>query len=207
MSNKFKIKNIWTPEVSREEFAKTLKEWDSALSSFDTKINDLKDAINNVNAKIDGGLSSFDTKINDLKDAINNVNAKIDDGLTSITNQINEVYDGAKICINAYDNNYVFKSERKRIPGNYIRTNLSPASGYDVSNLEIGKLYFLYVLYDTATYLTIPYVYRGIAGTYIYLPQNDTTILLRYFSNNVEVFSSKELNNFGIEIKDVFISK
>lgn len=49
MSNKFKIKNIWTPEVSREEYAKTLKEFDDAITSLYGKIGKVYDILENRN--------------------------------------------------------------------------------------------------------------------------------------------------------------
>ena len=103
--------------------------------------------------------------------------------------------------------NEVFKTERKNIQGGNVSTKYSPATGFSITNLVSGKLYFVEVYYKTGTYDRALIFYYGTILVSMYLPQIGTTILFgNYRNQSLEVFADKAVNNLSISFKEVIIT-
>ena len=101
----------------------------------------------------------------------------------------------------------VFKTEKKNIQGGNVSTKYSPASGFSITNLVIGKLYFVEVYYKTGTFDRAPIFYCGTNLVSMYLPQIATTILFaRYRDHSLEVYADKPVSNLSISFKEVIIT-
>ena len=101
----------------------------------------------------------------------------------------------------------VFRTERKTIQGGNVSTKYSPASGFSIENLVIGKLYFVEVYSKTGTYDRALIFYYGTTLVGMYLPRIDTTIMFgSYLNKQLEVFATKEITNLSISFKEVIIT-
>ena len=102
----------------------------------------------------------------------------------------------------------VFKTEKKNIQGGNVSTKYSPASGFSIRNLVIGKLYFVEVYYKTGTFDRAPIFYWGTNLVSMYLPQIATTILFgNYLNQSLEVYADKPISNLSISFKEVIITQ
>ena len=101
----------------------------------------------------------------------------------------------------------VFQTEKKNIQGGNVPTRYSPASGFSITNLVIGKLYFVEVYYKSGTYDRAPIFYMGTTHVSMYLPQIATTILFgNYLNQSLEVYADKPISNLLISFKEVIIT-
>ena len=103
--------------------------------------------------------------------------------------------------------NTVFQTEQKNIQGGNVMTTYSPASGFSITNLVIGKLYFVEVYYRTGTYDRAPIFYMGTTLVSMYLPQIATTILFgNRLNQSLQVYADKPISNLSISFKEVIIT-
>ena len=101
----------------------------------------------------------------------------------------------------------VFKTEKKNIQGGNVSTKYSPARGFSITNLVVGKLYFVEVYYQTAPHERVPIFYLGTNLATLYLPQIATTILFgNYLNQSLEVYADKPISNLLITFKEVIIT-
>ena len=102
----------------------------------------------------------------------------------------------------------VFKTERKNIQGDNVSTKYSPASGFSITNLVIGKLYVVEVYYKTGTFDRALIFYQGTTLVSMYLPRIATTILFgNYRNQSLEVLADKPVPNLLISFKEVIITQ
>lgn len=118
-----------------------------------------------------------------------------------VDNAINSIQVGRSIKVG----NYIFKTESKNIAAD-TPTSYLPASGFSISNLEVGKLYMVEVRWSTGSYVYAPIFYQGSNGVQIYLALIDTAILCGRSSNNLLVRANKAVNNISISFKEVIIT-
>ena len=118
-----------------------------------------------------------------------------------VDNAINSIQVGRSIKAG----NTIFQTESKNI-GAETPTSYLPASGFSISNLEVGKLYLVEVRWSTGTSTTAPIFYQGSNGVQIYLVWIDTAILFGRSSNNLLVRANKAVNNISISFKEVIIT-
>ena len=64
--------------------------------------------------------------------------------------------------------NTIFQTESKNIAAD-TPTSYLPASGFSISNLEVGKLYEVEVRWSTGSYARAAIFYQGSNGSQIYL--------------------------------------
>ena len=101
----------------------------------------------------------------------------------------------------------VFQTEQKDIQGGNVMTTYSPARGFSITNLLIGKLYFVEVYYKKGTYDRAPIFYLGTTLVSMYLPRIATTILFaNYMNQSLEVYADKPISNLLITFKEVIIT-
>ena len=121
-----------------------------------------------------------------------------------LDNAINSIQVGRSIKLG----NYIFKTEQKNIQGGNVSTKYSPASGFSITNLVLGKLYFVEVYFKTGTYHRAPIFYLGTDLVSMYLPEIATTILFRnYLIQSLDVFADKPVSNLSISFKEVIITQ
>ena len=102
----------------------------------------------------------------------------------------------------------VFQTEQKNIPGGNVSTKYSPARGFSITNLVIGKLYFVEVYYKQGTYDRALIFYSGTTLVSMYLPQIATTILFgNYRNQSLEVYADKPISNLLITFKEVIMTR
>ena len=118
-----------------------------------------------------------------------------------LDNAINSIQVGRSIKVG----NTIFQTESKNIAAD-TPTSYLPASGFSISNLEVGKLYLVEVRWTTGSYATAPIFYQGSNGVQIYLAWIDTAILFGRSSNNLLVSANKAVNNISISFKEVIIT-
>ena len=118
-----------------------------------------------------------------------------------LDNAINSIQVGRSIKVG----NTVFQTESKNITAD-TPTSYLPASGFSISNLEVGKFYLVEVRWSTGSYAMSPIFYQGSTGSQIYLAWIDTAILFGRNSNNLLVRASKAVNNISISFKEVIIT-
>ena len=119
-----------------------------------------------------------------------------------VDNAINSIQVGRSIKVG----NTVFQTESKNI-GSNTSTLYLPASGFSISNLEVGKLYLVEARWSTGSYAMTPVFYQGSTGSQIYLAWIDTAILFGRSSNNLLVSANKAVNNISISFKEVIITQ
>ena len=118
-----------------------------------------------------------------------------------LDNAINSIQVGRSIKTG----NTIFQTESKNIAAN-TPTAYLPASGFSISNLEVGKLYQVEVRWSTGSYARAPIFYQGSNSSQIYLPWIDTAILFLRDLNNLSVRANKAVNNISITFKEVIIT-
>ena len=118
-----------------------------------------------------------------------------------LDNAINGIQVGRSIKVG----NTIFQTESKNITAN-TPTSYLPASGFSISNLEVGKLYLVEARWSTGTSATAPIFYQGSNGAQMYLAWIDTAILFGRSSNNLLVRASKAVNNISLSFKEVIIT-
>ena len=118
-----------------------------------------------------------------------------------LDNAINSIQVGRSIKAG----NTIFQTESKNIAAD-TPTSYLPASGFSISNLEVGKLYLVEVRWATGSYAMFPIFYQGSTGSQIYLAWIDTAILFGRSSNNLLVSANKAVNNISISFKEVIIT-
>ena len=118
-----------------------------------------------------------------------------------LDNAINSIQVGRFIKIG----NTIFQTESKNIAAD-TPTSYLPASGFSISNLEVGKLYQVEVRWSTGSYAIAPIFYQDSNGSQMYLAWIDTAISFGRSSNNLSVFANKAVNNISISFKEVIIT-
>ena len=118
-----------------------------------------------------------------------------------LDNAINSIQVGRSIKTG----NTIFQTESKNITAD-TPTSYLPASGFSISNLEVGKLYLVEARWAQGSYATAPIFYQGSNGVQIYLAWIDTAILFGRSSNNLLVRANKAVNNISISFKEVIIT-
>ena len=118
-----------------------------------------------------------------------------------VDDAINSIQVGRSIKIG----NTIFQTESKDITAD-TPTSYLPASGFSISNLEVGKLYTAEVRWSTGSHATAPIFYQGATGSQIYLAWIETAILVGGSSNKLLVRANKPINNLVISFKEVIIT-
>ena len=118
-----------------------------------------------------------------------------------LDNAINSIQVGRSIKAG----NTIFQTESKNIAAD-TPTSYLPASGFSISNLEVGKLYLVEARWSTGSYATAPIFYQGSNGAQMYLAWIDTAISFGRSSNNLLVSANKAVNNISISFKEVIIT-
>ena len=116
-------------------------------------------------------------------------------------NAINSIQVGRSIKTG----NTIFQTESKNIAAD-TPTSYLPASGFSISNLEVGKLYMVEARWAQGSYARAPIFYQGANSVQIYLAWIDTAILFWRSSNNLLVRANKAVNNISISFKEVIIT-
>ena len=119
-----------------------------------------------------------------------------------LDNTINSIQVGRSIKAG----NTIFQTESKNISVD-TPTSYLPASGFSISNLEVGKLYLVEVRWSTGSYAMAPIFYQGSNGAQMYLAWIDTAISFGRSSNNLLVRTNKAVNNLSISFKEVIITQ
>ena len=119
-----------------------------------------------------------------------------------LDNAINSIQVGRSIKVG----NTIFQTESKNIAAD-TPTSYLPASGFSISNLEVGKLYMVEVRWATGSYARGPIFYQGSNVSQMYLAWIDTAILFGRSSNNLLVRANKAVNNISISFKEVIITQ
>lgn len=178
-----KLKNIFT---KKEADALYLQKGQTGLQ----EVNSLVDFKNNVVCKQNGYVDNVDTNA-----PTSMINKRYFD------NAINSIQVGRSIKVG----NTIFQTESKNITAD-TPTSYLPASGFSISNLEVGKLYMVEVRWSTESYARSPIFYQGSNGVQMYLAWIDTAILFGRSSNNLLVRANKAVNNLSISFKEVIIT-
>ena len=118
-----------------------------------------------------------------------------------LDNAINSIQVGRAIK----SGNTIFQTETKNITAD-TSTSYLPASGFSISNLEVGKLYMVEVRWSTGSYARAPIFYQGSNSSQIYLAWEGIAILFWRGSNNLLVRAKKPINNLSISFKEVIIT-
>ena len=178
-----KLKNIFT---KKEADSLYLQKGQTGLQ----EVNSLVDFRNNIVCKRNGYVDYVDTNA-----PTSMINKRYFD------NAINSIQVGRSIKVG----NTIFQTESKNITAD-TPTSYAPASGFSISNLEVGKLYMVEVRWSTGSSASAPIFYQGSNGSQMYLAWIDTAILFGRSSNNLLVRASKVVNNISIIFKEVIIT-
>ena len=179
-----KLKNIFT---KKEADALYLQKDSRQLQN----VNGLVDFYNNIVCKQNGYVDNVDTNA-----PTSMINKRY------LDNAINSIQVGGSIKAG----NTIFQTESKNITAD-TPTSYLPASGFSISNLEVGKLYLVEVRWATGSYARAPIFYHGSSGSQMYLAWIDTAILFGRNSNNLLVRANKAVNNISISFKEVIITR
>ena len=178
-----KLKNIFT---KKEADTLYLQKNSSQLQT----VSGLVDFHNNIVCKQNGYVDNVDTNA-----PTSMINKRY------LDNAINSIQVGRSIKVG----NTIFQTESKNIPVD-TPTSYLPASGFSISNLEVGKLYLVEVRWSTGSDASAPIFYQGSSGVQMYLAWIDTAILFGRSSNNLLVRANKAVNNISITFKEVIIT-
>ena len=178
-----KLKNIFTKQQADQYY---LQKDSSQLQN----VNGLVDFYGNIVCKRNGYVDNVDTNA-----PTSMINKRY------LDNAINSIPVGRSIKTG----NTIFQTESKNIAAD-THTSYLPASGFSISNLEVGKLYEVEVRWSTGSYARAPIFYQGSNGSQIYLAWIDTAILFARSSNNLLVRANKAVNNISISFKEVIIT-
>lgn len=178
-----KLKNIFT---KKEADTLYLQKNSNQLQT----VSGLVDFHNNIVCKRNGYVDNVDTNA-----PTSMINKRY------LDNAINSIQVGRSIKVG----NTIFQTESKNITAD-TPTSYLPASGFSISNLEVGKLYLVEVRWSTGSYARAPIFYQGSSGSQMYLAWIDTAILFGRNSNNLLVRASKAVNNISISFKEAIIT-
>ena len=179
-----KLKNVFTKKEADTLYLQ--KELPNQLQVVKGSVDFYKNVVIKQNGYVDRVDTNSNTAIPNKK--------YVDDAINSI--QI-----GRSIKVG----NTIFQTESKNIDVD-TPTSYLPASGFSISNLEVGKFYLVEVRWSTASYATAPIFYQGSHGSQMYLAWIDTAILFGRSSNDLLVRASKAVNNMSISFKEVIIT-
>lgn len=118
-----------------------------------------------------------------------------------VDDAINSIQVGRSIKVG----NTIFQTESKNITAD-TPTSYLPASGFSISNLEVGKFYMVEARWETGSYARTPVFYQGSNGSQMYLAWIDTAILFGRNSNDLLVRANKAVSNLSISFKEVIIT-
>ena len=181
-----KLKNVFTKQQADQYY---LQKNSNQLQN----VNGLVDFYNNIVCKQNGYVDNVDTNA-----PTSMINKRYFD------NAINSIQVGRSIKVG----NTIFQTENKNIQGGNVSTTYSPASGFSITNLVIGKLYFVEVYYKTGTYDRALIFYLGTTLVSMYLPQIATTILFNnHLNQSLAVYADKPISNLSISFKEVIITQ
>ena len=178
-----KLKNVFTKKEADTYY---LQKNSNQLQN----VNGLVDFYNNIVCKQNGYVDNVDTNA-----PTSMINKRY------LDNAINSIQVGRSIKVG----NTIFQTESKNITAD-TPTSYLPASGFSISNLEVGKLYMVEVSWSTGSDATAPIFYQGSNSVQIYLAWIDTAILVWRNSNNLSVRANKAVNNISISFKEVIIT-
>ena len=178
-----KLKNIFTKQQADQYYLQKNSNQLQQVSGF-------VDFTSNVVCKRNGYVDNVDTNA-----PTSMINKRY------LDNAINSIQVGRSIKVG----NTIFQTESKNIAAD-TPTSFLPASGFSISNLEVGKFYQVEVRWSTGSYLIAPAFYQGSNGVQIYLPWIDTAVLFGRSSNNLLVRTNKAVNNISISFKEVIIT-
>ena len=178
-----KLKNIFTKQQADQYYLQKNSNQLQQVSGF-------VDFTSNVVCKRNGYVDNVDTNA-----PTSMINKRY------LDNAINSIQVGRSIKVG----NTIFQTESKNIAAD-TPTSFLPASGFSISNLEVGKFYQVEVRWSTGSYLIAPAFYQGSNGVQIYLPLIDTAVLFGRSSNNLLVRTNKAVNNISISFKEVIIT-
>ena len=178
-----KLKNIFTKQQADQYY---LQKNSNQLQ----QVNGLVDFYGNIVVKNNGYVDNVDTNA-----PTSMINKRY------LDNAINSIQVGRSIKTG----NTIFQTESKNIAAD-TPTSYLPASGFSISNLEVGKLYQVEVRWSQGSYARAPIFYQGSNGSQIYLAWIDTAILFGRSSNNLLVRANKAVNNISITFKEVIIT-
>ena len=178
-----KLKNIFT---KKEADSLYLQKNNNQLQT----VSGLVDFHNNIVCKQNGYVDNVDTNA-----PTSMINKRYFD------NAINSIQPGRSIKVG----NTIFQTESKNITAD-TPTSYLPASGFSISNLEVGKLYMVEVRWSTGSYAQSPIFYQGSNGSKMYLAWIDTAISFGRDANNLLVRAKKAVNNISISFKEVIIT-
>lgn len=158
----------------------------------------------NVLQVITGGVDFYEQVVLKQKGYVDNVDTNSNTAIPNkkyVDDAINSIQVGRSIKVG----NTIFQTESKNITAD-TPTSYLPASGFSISNLEVGKLYLVEVRWEQGSYARAPIFYQGSNGSQMYLAWIDTAILFGRSSNNLLVRASKAVNNIMISFKEVIIT-
>ena len=178
-----KLKNIFTKQQADQYYLQKNSNQLQQVSGF-------VDFTSNVVCKRNGYVDNVDTNA-----PTSMINKRY------LDNAINSIQVGRSIKAS----NTIFQTESKNIAAD-TPTSYLPATGFSISNLEVGKLYLVEVRWSTGSYAMAPIFYQGSTGSQIYLAWIDTAILFGRSSNNLLVSTNKAVNNISISFKEVIIT-
>ena len=178
-----KLKNVFTKQQADQYYLQKNSNQLQQVSGF-------VDFTSNVVCKRNGYVDNVDTNA-----PTSMINKRY------LDNAINSIQVGRSIKVG----NTIFQTESKNITAD-TPTSYLPASGFSISNLEVGKLYMVEVRWSTGSYAMAPIFYQGSNGVQIYLAWIDTAILVGRSSNNLSVRANKAVNNISISFKEVIIT-
>ena len=154
---------------------------------------------------VKGNVDFYKTVILKQKGYVDNVDTNAPTSMINkryLDNAINSIQVGRSIKAG----NTIFHTESKNIAAD-TPTSYLPASGFSISNLEVGKLYMVEVWWSTGSYARAPIFYQGSDGCQMYLAWIDTAILFGRSSNKLLVSANKAINNLSISFKEVIITQ
>ena len=178
-----KLKNIFTKQQADQYYLQKNSNQLQQVSGF-------VDFTSNVVCKRNGYVDNVDTNA-----PTSMINKRY------LDNAINSIQVGRSIKVG----NTIFQTESKNIAAD-TPTSFLPASGFSISNLEVGKFYQVEVRWSTGSYLIAPAFYQGSNGVQIYLPLIDTAVFFGRSSDNLLVRTNKAVNNISISFKEVIIT-
>ena len=179
-----KLKNVFTKQQADQYYLQKNSNQLQQVSGF-------VDFTSNVVCKRNGYVDNVDTNA-----PTSMINKRY------LDNAINSIQVGRSIKVG----NTIFQTESKNIAAD-TPTSYLPASGFSISNLEVGKLYMVEVRWATGSYAMGPIFYQGSNGSQMYLAWIDTAILFGRSSNNLLVRANKAVNNISISFKEVIITQ
>ena len=179
-----KLKNVFTKKEADQYYLQ--KELPNQLQIVKGPVDFYKNVVIKQRAYVDNVDTNSQTAIPNKK--------YVDDAINSI-----------QVGRSIKTGNTIFQTESKNIAAD-TPTSYLPATGFSISNLEVGKLYLVEVRWSTGSYAMGPIFYQGSTGSQIYLAWIDTAVLFGRSSNNLLVRANKAVNNISISFKEVIIT-